>query len=107
MRVPVVVVGGMFKFSPVYLGEEADWGMRDLGSPEVVLPSTEECVMRPLEVLGEEDTDETEVLNPYYDVVPADLVSLYISNLCVLPSPLSLSLSRDRDGAEGDPTLTS
>ncbi|TNY19163.1 translation initiation factor eIF-2B subunit beta [Rhodotorula diobovata] len=100
MRVPVVVVGGMFKFSPVYLGEEADWGMRDLGSPEVVLPSTEECVMRPLEVLGEEDTDETEVLNPYYDVVPADLVSLYISNLGGHPSSLLYRLLNDMYGAQ-------
>lgn len=79
MRVPVVAVGGMFKFSPVYLGE-ADWGMRDLGSPEEVLKSTDECVA---ERDGDED-DETEVLNPYYDVVPAEIVDLYISNLCVL-----------------------
>ena len=94
MRVPVVAVGGMFKFSPVYLGEAADWGMRDLGSPEEVLPSTEECVRASSSLVmphvGSEDDedeaeeqDETEILNPYYDVVPADLVSLYISNLCV------------------------
>jgi translation initiation factor eIF-2B subunit beta len=98
MRVPVVAVGGMFKFSPIYWGEAADWGMRDLGSPEEVLPSTEECVrassslmgaMPPLGSEDDEDEDEaeeqeeTEILNPYYDVVPADLVSLYISNLCV------------------------
>lgn len=66
MRVPVVICGGMFKFSPLYLGD-ADWGMRDLGSPG--------------EVLEEEEGDETEVLNPYYDIVPAELVSLYITNL--------------------------
>ena len=95
MRVPVVAVAGMFKFSPVYLGE-ADWGMRDLGSPEVVLSSTERCVAEPLEQLGEQDAEETEVLNPYYDVVPSDLVSLYISNLCVGVVPLSLSLSLPR-----------
>ena len=56
----------MFKFSPLYLGD-ANWGMRDLGSPG--------------EVLEEEEGDETEVLNPYYDIVPAELVSLYITNL--------------------------
>lgn len=68
MRVPVVICGGMFKFSPLYLGD-ADWGMRDLGSPG--------------EVLEEEQAEEgdTEVLNPYYDIVPAELVSLYITNL--------------------------
>ncbi|BGP38697.1 GCD complex subunit gcd7 [Rhodotorula kratochvilovae] len=99
MRVPVVVVGGMFKFSPVYLGE-ADWGMRDLGSPEVVLPSTDDCVQDPLERLGEEDAEETEVLNPYYDVVPADLVSLYISNLGGHPSSLLYRLLNDMYGAQ-------
>lgn len=73
MRVPVVIVGGMFKFSPLYLGE-ADWGMRDLGSPEEVLGRGEGVA------IGEEEED-TEVLNPYYDVVPAELVDLYITNL--------------------------
>ena len=69
--------------------------MRDLGSPEEVLPSTEECVrassslvMPPVSEVDDdedeaEEQEETEILNPYYDVVPADLVSLYISNLCV------------------------
>lgn len=79
MRVPVVVVGGMFKFSPVYLGE-GDWGMRDLGSPEMVLKSTE----IPSLSGGMEEEEDTEVLNPYYDVVSAELVNLYISNLYVL-----------------------
>ncbi|GAA5976893.1 hypothetical protein JCM10908_005665 [Rhodotorula pacifica] len=118
MRVPVVVVGGMFKFSPIYLGEAADWGMRDLGSPEEVLPSTEECVSASAEdnvlrrrVLAraegqedddeeeEEEQDETEVLNPYYDVVPADLVSLYISNLGGHPSSLLYRLLNDMYGS--------
>ncbi|BGP14660.1 hypothetical protein JCM10213_001630 [Rhodosporidiobolus nylandii] len=91
MRVPVVVVGGMFKFSPLYLGE-ADWGMRDLGSPEEVLKSTEGFV-------GEDGEDETEVLNPYYDVVPAELVSLYISNLGGHPSSLLYRLLNDMYGS--------
>ncbi|GAA5866834.1 hypothetical protein JCM3774_001816 [Rhodotorula dairenensis] len=116
MRVPVVVVGGMFKFSPVYLGEAADWGMRDLGSPEEVLPSTEDCV-RAEAVVGRqrvlaadqdeddaaneagEEQDETEVLNPYYDIVPADLVSLYISNLGGHPSSLLYRLLNDMYGS--------
>lgn len=70
MKVPVVVVGGMFKFSPGYFGAAEEWSARDLGSPEEVLPS------------GEED-EMTEVLNPYWDVVPARLVNLFITNLCV------------------------
>ncbi|GAA5872295.1 hypothetical protein JCM8547_004803 [Rhodosporidiobolus lusitaniae] len=92
MRVPVVVVGGMFKFSPLYLGE-ADWGMRDLGSPEEVLKSAEEGLV------GEEGEEETEVLNPYYDVVPAELVSLYISNLGGHPSSLLYRLLNDMYGS--------
>ncbi|GAA6002087.1 hypothetical protein JCM10207_003066 [Rhodosporidiobolus poonsookiae] len=93
MRVPVVVVGGMFKFSPLYLGE-ADWGMRDLGSPEEVLKSTE------TEGAGDKDgVEETEVLNPYYDVVPAELVSLYISNLGGHPSSLLYRLLNDMYGS--------
>jgi len=68
----------MFKFSPVYLGE-GDWGMRDLGSPEMVLKSTEIPSLNG----GTEEEEDTEVLNPYYDVVSAELVNLYISNLCV------------------------
>lgn len=75
MRVPVVIVGGMYKFCPVYLGEGGEWGMRDLGSPDEVLErGTTACIAN-----GEET--DTEVLNPYYDVVPAELVSLYITNL--------------------------
>ncbi|GAA6031736.1 hypothetical protein JCM8097_001959 [Rhodosporidiobolus ruineniae] len=95
MRVPVVVVGGMFKFCPVYLGE-ADWGMRDLGSPEEVLKSTEESVV--VDDEGREG-EETEVLNPYYDVVPAELVSLYISNLGGHPSSLLYRLLNDMYGS--------
>jgi len=85
MRVPVVVVGGMFKFSPVYLGEGGDWGMRDLRSPEEVLSKV--SGERQLRIgagggeEGGEEVEETEVLNPYYDVVSAELVNLYISNL--------------------------
>ncbi|GAA5892501.1 hypothetical protein JCM5296_006148 [Sporobolomyces johnsonii] len=91
MRVPVVVVGGMFKFSPLYLGE-ADWGMRDLGSPEEVLKSIEGGT-------GDDGEDDTEVLNPYYDVVPAELVSLYISNLGGHPSSLLYRLLNDMYGS--------
>ncbi|GAA6002292.1 translation initiation factor eIF2B subunit beta [Rhodotorula paludigena] len=108
MRVPVVAVGGMFKFSPVYLGE-ADWGMRDLGSPEEVLQSTDPCVQLPAQELARmggaaaedaADDDETEVLNPYYDVVPNDLVNLYISNLGGHPSSLLYRLLNDMYGSQ-------
>lgn len=67
----------MFKFCPVYLGD-ADWGMRDLGSPEEVLWRAPGGEGKDEVSDGEE---ETEVLNPYFDVVPAELVDLYITNL--------------------------
>ncbi|GAA5932337.1 translation initiation factor eIF2B subunit beta [Sporobolomyces koalae] len=95
MRVPVVVVGGMFKFSPVYLGE-GDWGMRDLASPEQVLNSTELALKGQVE---DELVEDTEVLNPYYDVVSAELVNLYISNLGGHPSSLLYRLLNDMYGS--------
>ncbi|KAK4047596.1 GCD complex subunit gcd7 [Microbotryomycetes sp. JL221] len=108
MRVPVVVVSGMFKFSNVYLGE-ADWGMRDLGTPEHVLKSGETCLRISMgsgfNNHGDEDEDEddqdadTEVLNPYYDVVPADLVNLYITNLGGHPSSLLYRLLSETYGS--------
>ncbi|KAI5481880.1 translation initiation factor eIF-2B beta subunit [Pseudohyphozyma bogoriensis] len=84
MRVPVVIVGGMFKFSPLHLGE-ADWGVRDLASPAQVM---------------EEQTEEgVELVNPYYDIVPAELVSLYITNLGGHPSSLLYRLLSDMYGS--------
>ncbi|KAM0788073.1 hypothetical protein ACM66B_001244 [Microbotryomycetes sp. NB124-2] len=109
MRVPVVVVGGMFKFSPLYLGE-ADWGMRDLGSPDLVLNSGDECLKVGGQEFEEADDDEddeevddqgqvdTEVLNPYYDVVPADFVNIYITNLGGHPSSLLYRLLSETYG---------
>ncbi|KDE05977.1 hypothetical protein MVLG_03663 [Microbotryum lychnidis-dioicae p1A1 Lamole] len=98
MRVPVVIVGGMFKFSPVYLGE-ADWGIRDLGSPQEVLDASDAKKKMPTSTVGGEDAgDETEVLNPYYDVVPAELVSLYITNLGGHPSSLLYRLLNETYG---------
>ncbi|KAL8283986.1 hypothetical protein RQP46_005099 [Phenoliferia psychrophenolica] len=87
MRVPVVVCGGMFKFTPLYLGE-ADWSMRDLGSPAAVL-----------EDAGADEEEPTEVINPYYDIVPAELVSLYITNLGGHPSSLLYRLLSDMYGS--------
>lgn len=87
LGVPVAVVSGMYKFGREYLAGE-EWGMRDLGSPEEVL--------KPGEV---EEGEETEVLNPYYDVVPAELVSLYITNLGGHPSSLLSRLLTEQYGA--------
>lgn len=94
LRVPVVIVGGMYKFCPVYLGEAGEWGMRDLGSPDQVLLERSVTTIPTWTGAaeeagrggggrggGHEPEPDTEVLNPFYDVVPAELVSLYITNL--------------------------
>lgn len=87
MRVPVVVCCGMFKFSPLFkVGGDDEWGLRDLGSPGEVLEMG----------TGE---GETEVLNPRWDVVPAELVDLYITNMYV-PSLRIFGWSPRRCGLE-------
>jgi translation initiation factor eIF-2B subunit beta len=68
--VPVVVCTGMFKFSPVFVGDD-EWAMSDLGSPADVLHSEED--------IG--DDAKAEVLNPYWDRIPPELVSLFITNM--------------------------
>lgn len=97
--VPVVVVCGMYKFSPVYsLGAgggtgKGGFGARagtDLASSDLKSP---EEVLREEEVLGWQDAGDgkgqVEVLNPYYDRVPSELVSLFITNLCACAFNLS------------------
>lgn len=86
MRVPVVVVSGMFKFSASHLGE-GDWGMKDMKSPDEVLRLDDGG----LEL-------ETEVLNPRFDLVPKELVDLYITNLGGHPSSLLYRLLLDMYG---------
>lgn len=70
-KVPVVVLTGIYKLSPIYpfdLGEMIEWGdpsaVSNFGSVE----------------MGSEG-GEVEVLNPVYDYVPPEFVDLYISNL--------------------------
>jgi translation initiation factor eIF-2B subunit beta len=70
--VPVVVCTGMFKFSPLLVGDE--WSMTDLGSPADVLQPTEDD-----DGLGEDS--RAEVLNPYWDRIPPELISLFITNM--------------------------
>jgi translation initiation factor eIF-2B subunit beta len=86
MRVPVVVCCGLFKFSPLFkVGGDDEWGLRDLGSPGEVLEESGEA-------------GETEVLNPRWDVVPAELVDLYITNMGGHPSSLLYRLLSDMYG---------
>lgn len=77
-HVPLVVVTGTYKFSPEFVRAGTDWSMSDLLSPEEVLRlndyNDEEPFHRGL-------PGEVHVYNPYYDRVPAELVSLFITNL--------------------------
>lgn len=65
---PVVVLGGVYKLSPVYPFD-----------PDTLMENGD-----PSKVISYEDGDfvnKVEVENPLYDYVPVELVSLYITNL--------------------------
>ncbi|MBW0567739.1 hypothetical protein O181_107454 [Austropuccinia psidii MF-1] len=90
--VPVVVVCGMYKFSPVYLTAGEEWSIADMKTPDEVLKVPE--------LTGEviEGSGDVEVLNPFYDRVPADLISLFITNLGGHPTSLVYRLLKDLYG---------
>lgn len=69
-QTPVVVVSGVYKLSPVYPFDFES--LIEYGDAS--------------KVIGFEDgslVDQIDVQNPLYDYVPAELVDLYITNLCV------------------------
>lgn len=78
MGVNVVVLAGRLKFCQDYTIKE-EWESRDLGCPEEVLREREVAELEEEGAKGK--GEETEVLNPYYDLVGADLVSLYITDV--------------------------
>jgi hypothetical protein len=81
--VPVIVCTGLYKLCPVFLG--ADLGQLDDRCPDEVLDT------------DGQQLDLVQVKNPFYDKVPAELVSLFITNACVRSRPrLSLLTSRQR-----------
>lgn len=67
-RVPVVVLSGIFKLSPVYPFDTDE--LIEYGDPGKVVPFQEGEFM-----------DKVDVVNPVYDFVDADLIDLYITNL--------------------------
>lgn len=105
--VPVVVVSGMYKFSPEYVRAGEEWSICDQQSPEEVLvqdrndDQDDDCKVK---VDHQDQVDESrmmgevEVLNPYYDRIPGDLVSLFITNLGGHPSSLVYRLLKDLYG---------
>ncbi|EGG05083.1 uncharacterized protein MELLADRAFT_36951, partial [Melampsora larici-populina 98AG31] len=91
--VPVVIVSGMYKFSPEYVRAGEEWSICDQQSPEEVLIQLKQDQFDESKVMG-----EVEVLNPYYDRIPGELVSLFITNLGGHPSSLVYRLLKDLYG---------
>lgn len=76
-QTPVVVVSGVYKLSPVYPFDFDS--LIEYGNAS--------------DVVGFEDgtmVDKIDVENPLYDYVPAELIDLYITNLYVCASPITL-----------------
>jgi len=100
-NVPVVVISGMFKFAPVYLSASDQWATLDINTPDQVL------ALDQLHIPNHPDSpshnlpahSHIEVINPYYDHVPANLISLFITNLGGHPSSLVYRLLKDLYGA--------
>lgn len=67
-NVPVVVLSGVYKLSPVY--PFADDEFIEFGDPGKVVPFEDGDFM-----------DGVDIINPVYDFVDAELISLYITNL--------------------------
>ncbi|KAK0893631.1 GCD complex subunit gcd7 [Friedmanniomyces endolithicus] len=67
-HVPVVVLSGVYKLSPVYPFDTDE--LIEYGDPSKVVPFEEA-----------EFTDKVDIVNPLYDWVDCDLVDLYITNL--------------------------
>lgn len=67
-RVPVVVLSGVYKLSPVYPFDTDE--VIEYGDPSRVVPFHDGEFM-----------DKVDIVNPLYDWVAADMVDLYITNL--------------------------
>ncbi|PLW38737.1 hypothetical protein PCASD_11543 [Puccinia coronata f. sp. avenae] len=98
-NVPVVVICGMFKFAPVYLSASDEWATLDINTPGQVLTVDEELPDSPSHIPHHSTPSQIEVINPYYDHVPAHLISLFITNLGGHPSSLVYRLLKDLYGA--------
>lgn len=97
-NVPVVVICGMFKFAPVYLSASDEWATLDISTPDQVLAVDELQDPQDSSIHPSDHPthSQIEVINPYYDHVPANLISLFITNLLSLSPTLLLSLSFNR-----------
>lgn len=66
--VPVMVLSHMYKFSPLHVGSPDDESFNILASPAEVLPYSSGMVL-----------NKVDVVNPVFDYVPPELVTLLIS----------------------------
>ncbi|KAA1122150.1 GCD complex subunit gcd7 [Puccinia graminis f. sp. tritici] len=106
-NVPVVVISGIFKFAPVYLSAGDQWTTLDIKTPDQVL-AIDQILPDPPPAASKSNRasihppptpGQIEVINPYYDHVPAHLISLFITNLGGHPSSLVYRLLKDLYGA--------
>ncbi|KAA1076724.1 GCD complex subunit gcd7 [Puccinia graminis f. sp. tritici] len=106
-NVPVVVISGIFKFAPVYLSAGDQWTTLDIKTPDQVL-AIDQILPDPPPAASKSNLasihpsptpGQIEVINPYYDHVPAHLISLFITNLGGHPSSLVYRLLKDLYGA--------
>ncbi|KAL8766473.1 MAG: hypothetical protein Q9209_006767 [Squamulea sp. 1 TL-2023] len=67
-RTPVIVLSGVYKFSPVYPFDVGTF--MDFGDPSSIIGYDQGSLI-----------EQTEVNNPLLDYLPADLIALYITNL--------------------------
>ena len=76
-HVPLVVLSGLYKFTPLYPSEDQDT-FADMGPPNAVMPFDEADMV----VRHHDDALDAGIVvkNPLYDYVPPSHVSLFISN---------------------------
>ncbi|KAL8784673.1 MAG: hypothetical protein Q9213_003843 [Squamulea squamosa] len=67
-RTPVIVLSGVYKLSPVYPSDVRTF--MDFGDPSSIIGYDQGSLI-----------EQTEVKNPMFDYLPADLIALYITNL--------------------------
>lgn len=86
---PVVIVSGVYKLTPFYPYDHED--LIELISPEKV--SAFKNVVR--------STENVDLVNPYYDYVSPELISLYITNLGAhAPTTLHRTMSENYDSQD-------
>lgn len=70
---PVCVVTGMYKVTPIFPENHADFNL--IASPDMVVPFSDASLV----------DDSVQILNPSFDYVPPNLISLLVTNQCGHP----------------------